>query len=107
VREAAETCCHVQRRAAIAAVRQLDSLARVDPDPDPEREPRAELALVGEARLQVDGGADRLPRRGEHGEALVPAHLDQLAAVHLHALAHELLELGCEPRGRFVACSSV
>ena len=61
------------------------------------------MHLVGERELQRDRGTDRLTRRAEDGERLVPPQLDHLAAVSLHALARDLRERRREVRGRLVA----
>ena len=44
-------------RAAAVPVLDGDGFARIDPDPDPEREPGIENGLVEERELEVDGGA--------------------------------------------------
>ena len=102
MRTPAEAGRHVQRRAAVAAVRHADGFAGVDADPDFERKARIRVRLLGEPRLEIDGSPDRLAGGREHGEPLVASNLDQDAAMSLDTVGDELDELGGEPRSRFV-----
>jgi hypothetical protein len=92
----------VQRGAAEAPVLELDRLARVDPDADPQRNVELGRGLM-ELLLEVDRGADRLTRGAEDHERLVAADLDELAVVRLDIVVHDRLEAGGQVRGRLVA----
>ena len=94
---AAEPGGQVQGAAAVAAL-DRDGLARVEPDPDPERQGRCAVRSLPEEPLQLDRGADRLPCRREDAERLVAAQLEQLSALRLDPPARELGEAGGEPR---------
>ena len=102
MRTPAEPCGDVQRRTAKAPVLELDCLARVDPHPDLERDLGVGPCLVAEPRLQIDRGADGLPRRGEAGKRLVAAELDELPLVGVDPVLDQLGEFGGEARSRFV-----
>ena len=102
VRSPAESGCHVQRRAAVAAVRHADGFPGVDADPDFQRQARVRVRLLGEPCLEIDGSPDRLAGGREHGEPLVASNLDQDAAMSLDTVGDELDELGGEPRSSFV-----
>ncbi len=92
----------VERRSAEGAVGKRDGLTGVDSDPDRERKVGLGQRLLLEQRLEVDRGADRLPRGREHRQRLVAAQLDQLAAVCLHLLGDEVGELARQLGGRLV-----
>ena len=98
----AESGCDIERSAPKAAVLQLDGLARLDADSDPEWKVRAGLFLL-EAGLKVDARTDRLARGGEDRERLVSANFDDAAAVCVDLLGHHVGERRGEPRRCFVA----
>ena len=97
----AEPRRHVERDPPIAVL-DRDGLAEVDPDPHREREHRVGLALLRARRLELDGRADGLGGRLEHGERFVAPELDHAAASRLHRVACEVGELRREQRGRRV-----
>ena len=76
---AAETCGEVQGPAPVATL-DFDRLASVDADPHAEREVRVGDGFVGEALLQLHRRSDRLTRRPEDRERLVPAELEEVPA---------------------------
>ena len=98
----AEAGGDVQRRSAEAPVLELHRLAGVDADPDAKRDVELRRRLL-ELRLQVHGGADRLTRRREDDERLVPAHLDEVAVVRLDVLVDDLGESLRQRGGSLVA----
>ncbi len=99
---AAQAGGDVQRRSPKAPVLQLHRLAGVDADADAKRDVEVPRRLV-ELRLQVHGGADRLTRRREDDERLIPAHLDELAVVRLDVLVDDLGESLRQRGGSLVA----
>ena len=70
-----------------------DGLAGVEADADQQRDLWIGQRLVHEPLLERERGPDGLAGRGEHGEGLVAAQLDQLAAEFLDLLAGDLCEL--------------
>ena len=99
---AAQAGREVQGASSISPL-HLDRLAGVETDPDRQRQLGVVQRFVDEPFLQVDGGADRLPRRGEHAERLVPAQLEQGTATALDPVARDVGELRRELRGGLVA----
>ncbi len=100
-REGAEPSREVERAAAIAAV-DRHRLARIEADPDGERQAGIGDRLRYEALLQVGGCPQRLASGIEDGERLVAAQLDERAAGCFDRLARELRETRREPRRRLV-----
>ena len=63
------------------------------------RTPFLHPAVLREVLLEVDGGADRLARRGEDAERLAPSKLQELSS----ARSRDLSEHCCELAGDLVA----
>ena len=98
----AQTCGHVQRPPA-KPVLHGHGLARVDPDPDGQRELWVGRGLLAAGRLQLDGRPDRGHDRVEHRQRFVAAELDDLAAPGLDRFPRELRELRGQASSRLVA----
>src|SRR3954468_15014958 len=79
-------------RAAAEPIADRHRLARIDPDPDPQRETWLGPDLVCEALLHPDRAADRRPRRIKDAQRLVTAQLDHVTAAALDLLMHHLRE---------------
>jgi hypothetical protein len=93
---AAEARGEVERTAAVTTL-DLDSLAGIQADADGERKFRLLHGLVHEPLLELDGGSDRLARRGEDAQGLVAPELEQRAPAGLDRFPCDVGEL----RGKF------
>ena len=104
VRSPAEAGGHVQRRAAVAAVRHADGLPGVDADPDFQRQARSPLPSPRANRAWRSTAA-RIAWRADvnTASAFVASNLDQVAAMSLDTVGDQLDELGGEPGSRLVS----
>ena len=98
-----ERACAQSRDATLRAaprnpLSRGNRLAAVQSDADATREP-----LIPDASLDIDRRPERLPRRREDREGLVPADLDEHAAPILDHLADQVGKPRSENRGRFIA----
>ena len=90
---------HVQGGSSVPLL-DGDGLARVDTDPDRQRERGVGLALLRARGLELDGGPNRLRRGLEHGHGLVASQLDHPSAPRLHGVAGQIGEPLGEEGGR-------
>src|SRR5262249_61906231 len=90
----ARACLRAQPRSQVEGTTPVATvdrhrLARVQSDADAQGQRRVELDLVREHELEVDRSTERLAGRGEDGQRLVAAQLDDLAIVRLDALPRD------------------
>ena len=91
----------IQRRPD-EAIRHLDCLTRVEPNANEEGQGRVEGALIRKALLQVDCGAQGLPRRTEDSDRFVALQADDLALACRHTLIGYDAELRRQSGGGFI-----
>ena len=94
-RERAEPRRQVQRTAPVAVI-DPDGLARIESDPNRERQRRIGDRRPDERRLEVGCCPDRLAGRVEDGEHLVPAELEARSPTGLEGRVSDRREPGRE-----------
>jgi hypothetical protein len=99
---AAEPGRQVQRRAPKATL-DRNGFASIQPNANRQWQLWMLERLLDEALLEVEGGTDRVARRGKDTERLVPSELEERSTARLHDLSRDVRELRRELGGRFVA----
>ena len=100
--QAAQACREIERAPAEAPV-DPNGLAGVEPDADGQRQHRIGHRLLHESPLELDRRTNRLARRIEDGQRLIPTELDDRPACRGNRRTRHVRELRGEQRGCLVS----